>query len=78
MKILFFAHLKNVTGCGQMELDCGETDADGLWSQLLAAHPGLAKFRSSVRLAQNSEYVDPETRFAPGDEVALIPPVSGG
>lgn len=78
MKILFFAHLKSVTGCGQMELNSAETDADGLWRQLIAAHPGLAPFRSSVRLAKNSEYAGPEARFAPGDEVALIPPVSGG
>jgi tetratricopeptide (TPR) repeat protein len=41
-------------------------------------HPGLARFRGSVRLARNSEYVGPDARFGPDDEVALIPPVSGG
>jgi molybdopterin synthase catalytic subunit len=78
MRILFFAHLKDVTRCAEMNLSCPETDADGLWRALIAAHPGLERFRPSVRLARNSEYVAPDSRFADGDEVALIPPVSGG
>ncbi len=61
-----------------MNLSCAETNADGLWRELMAAHPGLERFRSSVRLAKDSEYVAPEVRFADADEVALLPPVSGG
>ena len=34
--------------------------------------------RANTRLARNWEYTDRETRFTDGDEVALIPPVSGG
>ena len=34
MRILFFAHLKNVTGCEELTLSCGEVDADGLWRKL--------------------------------------------
>jgi molybdopterin converting factor subunit 1 len=78
MRILFFAHLKDVTRCAEMELHCAETETDGLWRMLIAAHPGLERFRGSVRLAKNSEYVAPEARFTDADEVALIPPVSGG
>jgi molybdopterin converting factor subunit 1 len=78
MRILFFAHLKNVTGCPEMTLSCGAVDADGLWRQLAKAHPGLAPYRSSVRLARNSEYVGGDALFTDADEVALIPPVSGG
>jgi molybdopterin converting factor small subunit len=61
-----------------MNLPAGDVDTDGFWRQLLAAHPGLERFRSSVRLAKNSEYVGPDARFHDADEVALIPPVSGG
>lgn len=78
MRILFFAHLKDVTRCAELNLPCGDVDADGLWRRLTAAHPGIERFRGSVRLAKNSEYVGPDARFTDVDEVALIPPVSGG
>ncbi len=78
MRVLFFAHLKDVTGCAATELDCGEVDAEGLWAALLRRYPGLQPYRATVRLACNARYAGPETRFGPSDEVALIPPVSGG
>jgi molybdopterin converting factor subunit 1 len=40
--------------------------------------PPLAAMRASVSVAVNREYVDPDHVLADGDEVALIPPVSGG
>jgi molybdopterin converting factor subunit 1 len=78
MRVLFFAHLRTVTGCRELELRCGDLDTEGLWRKLTEAHPGLAPYRGSVRLTQNSEYVDREALFTEADEVALIPPVSGG
>jgi molybdopterin converting factor subunit 1 len=78
MRVLFFAHLKDITRCAEMTLPCSDTSMDGLWHELITAHPGLERFRGSVRLAMNSEYVTPDARFTTGDEVALIPPVSGG
>ena len=78
MKILFFAHLRDVAGCAEVERNFGAVDAAGLWRQLIAEFPALEKFRPGVRLARNSEYVDPGAQFSDADEVALIPPVSGG
>lgn len=78
MRILFFAHLKDVTRCAELNLSCGDVDADGLWLKIIAAHPGIERFRGWVRLAKNSEFVGPDARFTDADEVALIPPVSGG
>lgn len=78
MRILFFAHLKDITRCAEMNLTSGEVNTDGLWQKLIEAHPGLERFRDSVRLAKNSEYVSRDARFTDADEVALIPPVSGG
>ena len=78
MRILFFAHLKNVTGCPEITLPGDAVDTEDLWRKLTQAHPGLAPYRRSVRLARNSDYVGPEARFADTDEIALIPPVSGG
>lgn len=78
MRILFFAHLKDITHCAEMNLPGGDMDTDDLWCKLIEAHPGLGTFRASVRLAKNSEYVGRDARFADTDEIALIPPVSGG
>lgn len=79
MKVLYFAHLKSATGCGEEEFALGAAvDANGVWNFLLERHPGLARWRDVARLARNGEYADKETRFDDPDEVALIPPVSGG
>jgi len=79
MRILFFAQLKDATGCASVELPA-PTPISGkaLWAELLKKFPALETHRRTVRLAKNSEYVGLEVQFADGDEVALIPPVSGG
>jgi molybdopterin synthase catalytic subunit len=46
--------------------------------RLCELHPGLGQWRDSVRPALNLGYVDWETRVSPGDELAFLPPVSGG
>ena len=79
MRVLFFAQLKDAVGAAELEMNVsGSLDADGLWRELIAAHPRLAEHRRTTRLARNSEYADVQTRFSDSDEVALIPPVSGG
>jgi molybdopterin converting factor subunit 1 len=78
MRILFFAQVKDATDRAEVELDLGDLDTDGLWQKLMALYPRLAPFRGNVRLARNLEYVGPGARFSDADEVALIPPVSGG
>ena len=79
MRVLFFAQLKDATGTAELEMNISKSlDADALWCKLIAVHPALAPFRKTTRLARNSEYVDAQTRFTNSDEVALIPPVSGG
>jgi molybdopterin converting factor subunit 1 len=79
MRILFFAQLKDATGCALAELAAPTPiSSEELWAALLAKFPALERHRRSVRLARNSEYVGPDAEYADGDEVALIPPVSGG
>jgi sulfur-carrier protein len=79
MRVLFFAQLKDVTGCEAVELQMpSPLNGDQLWAALLEKFPGLAAHRPNVRLARNWEYADSGARFDDGDEVALIPPVSGG
>jgi molybdopterin synthase catalytic subunit/molybdopterin synthase sulfur carrier subunit len=79
MKILYFAHVAKALGRREDELNFpAPVTADALWDRLLALRPALAQYRASIHLARNSEYAGPEDRFGDGDEVALIPPVSGG
>jgi molybdopterin synthase catalytic subunit len=62
----------------EMELDEGATVAEAL--ERLSERPELGDLleRMPVRMAVNRDYADPETSLAPGDELALVPPVSGG
>ena len=79
MRVLFFAQLKDATGCDSIELALpSPPNGDGLWAALLKRFPALAAHRANVRLARNWEYTAPDAVFADNDEIALIPPVSGG
>jgi molybdopterin synthase catalytic subunit len=79
MRVLFFAQLKDATGCDSVELAvAAPLGVEQLWAALVEKFPALAAHRASVRLAKNCEYADAQTKFADGDEAALIPPVSGG
>ncbi|HEY1853633.1 MAG TPA: molybdenum cofactor biosynthesis protein MoaE [Solirubrobacterales bacterium] len=78
--VRLFAVLRERAGCDAVavELADGATVAEAL--RELALLPGLAEplERMPVRMAVNREYADAGTRLAPEDELALIPPISGG
>ena len=78
MRVLFFAQLKDVTGCDAVEWVLPAANVEQLWVELLKQFPKLAAHRTNVRLARNWEYAAPDAQFANSDEIALIPPVSGG
>lgn len=46
--------------------------------RLIAEHPELDEWRSITRFGVNLQFVEPDTILQDGDEVVLIPPVSGG
>ncbi len=80
VSVRLFAVLRERAGRDSIEVELAEgaTVADAL--QALAATPPLAGLleRLPVRMAVNRAYAGEETRLAPGDELALIPPISGG
>ena len=79
MKILYFAHVAKALGRREDVIEVpAPVTAAGLWERLLALRPGLAPYRASIHLACNGEYAGADGSFANDDEVALIPPVSGG
>ena len=79
MRVLFFAQLKDVTGCDSIELALpSPLNRAQLWEILIEKFPALPDHKKNVRLARNWEYADEQTVFLNADEAALIPPVSGG
>ena len=78
MRVLFFAQLREVAGVAQAEIAADGIDADALWSTLSERWPALSEHRRNTRLARNGAYVASGEIFRANDEVALIPPVSGG
>lgn len=79
IKALFFASSRDIVGSRMLEIDlpAGSTVAD-LKHRLVEDHAGLSQISSSLSAAVNADYVDDSTRLEENDEVALIPPVSGG
>ena len=79
VRVRLFAIQRELAGTREvgLELADGATIEDG-WQALAEQFPVLAPGRPSVRFARNGEYSDPTTVLADGDELACIPPVSGG
>ena len=77
--IRLFARLRDLAGAGELarEVPPGATVA-AVWLALVAEHPGLAPYRSSVSAALNAEYAKMSASVSDGDDVAFLPPVSGG
>jgi molybdopterin synthase catalytic subunit/molybdopterin converting factor small subunit len=80
VRVRLFAVLRQRAGREEIEIEISEraTVADAL--AVLGREPGLAEVleRMPVRMAVNRDYAAPETRLSPNDELALVPPVSGG
>lgn len=79
MKVLFFGVLRDLTGCAEDTADMppGATVAD-LFERYALRHETLRAARPSIVFARNREFTRPETPLAEQDEVAFLPPVSGG
>ncbi|HSL75853.1 MAG TPA: MoaD family protein [Candidatus Limnocylindrales bacterium] len=79
IRVRLFAIQRELAGTREvpLELPDGATVADA-WDALVGGYPALAPGRASVRFARNGAYADETTPLIDGDEVAMIPPVSGG
>ncbi len=61
----------------EREITSGETIGD-LFDRIAAEHPRLVPLKRSVMMMANEAYVPPDYALRDGDEIAFIPPVSGG
>jgi molybdopterin converting factor subunit 1 len=79
VKVLFFGRLKEIVGQAEdsVELPDG-APIEELFSRYGANHPELARFRASLVASRNQEFAAWSTPLHSGDEVAFLPPVSGG
>jgi molybdopterin synthase catalytic subunit len=79
VRVRLFAMQRELAGTRQVELDLAPgATIEGAWDALVERFPVLAPGRPAVRFARNGEYAPAETALVDGDEVAMIPPVSGG
>lgn len=79
VKVLFFASAKEITGLSTttVELDAGANTTD-LETKLSEMFPSLDIGRDQISLAVNQVYCRQPIDLKDGDEVALLPPISGG
>lgn len=77
--VLYFASCRDIAGTSDETLELEEgSKARDLLDALIRAHPGLKGIEPNLAISVNQEYSDREAPLSDGDEVALIPPVSGG
>ncbi len=74
-----FASYREAVGRSELSVEVPDGATAGrLVAQLRADYPRLGPAADNAMLAVNQEYVGPEFQLRDGDELALIPPVSGG
>jgi molybdopterin synthase catalytic subunit len=79
VRVLFFGRLKDIVGRAEEQAELSEgARVEDLFERYGRNFPELAKFRASVAASVNQEFAEWRAPLASGDEVAFLPPVSGG
>ncbi len=79
IKVLYFATCADIVGNREQTIDLPPGSVlDDLIQAVISEHPRLAPVRQSAMISLNQEYANGDAALSDGDEVALIPPVSGG
>jgi molybdopterin converting factor subunit 1 len=77
--VRLFARLRDLVGAGELdrEVPAGAT-VRTVWDALVREYPQIAPYAESMSCAVNIDYARMTTAVSDGDEVAFLPPVSGG
>ncbi len=77
--VRLFARLRDIAGAAELtrEIAPGAT-IGSVWRQLAGEFPDLAPYERSISSAVNLDYAHMDRAVAEGDEIAFLPPVSGG
>ena len=77
--VRLFARLRDITGSGELLREAPAGASVGtVWSSLVSEFPALSAYEKSISCAVNADYSRFTAAVADGDEVAFLPPVSGG
>ena len=77
--VRLFARLHDITGAAELARDLAPGATIGsVWRQLAIEFPALGPYERSISSAVNADYARMDTVLRDGDEVAFLPPVSGG
>jgi len=78
-RVLFFGVLKDLVGRASEDAEFADgADLRAVLDRYAARAPAIAKMAGTIVVAHNRQFADPATKIAEGDEIALLPPVSGG
>jgi len=77
VRLLYFASLRDAAGCEAEDVDPGEGSLAQLYDAARMRH-GFALPRDRLRVARNGAFARWDDTAHEGDEIAFIPPVSGG
>ncbi len=79
VKVLFFGMLKDIVGSAEEQLNVPEdAQLENIFDHYAGRYPRLREMAGSIVLARNQEFSKGSERVIDGDEVAFLPPVSGG
>jgi molybdopterin converting factor subunit 1 len=79
IKVLFFGQLKDITGMREDRLEVGEgAHLETVFEHYASKFPRLRELSKSIVLAQNQQFATAAAPVSEGDEIAFLPPVSGG
>ena len=79
IRVKFFAYTREIVGEKETEVEVPKgATLSGVMDVLTACFPALERYRKEINMAINHEYAEGDTVLHEGDEVALLPPVSGG
>ena len=79
VKVLFFGRLREILGLAEDSVDLPDgSPIETLFCRYRASHPELTRVRASLVASRNQEFAAWSTQLHSGDEVAFLPPVSGG
>ena len=77
--VRLFARLRDLAGTGELVRDVPESaTVQAVWASLTEEMPSLGQYERAMSVAVNAEYARMTTAVREGDEVAFMPPVSGG